>query len=339
MSPAPKRRLRVTFDRALQALGGLALAEWAMRRGLTVLTYHRILPASRCEAYPFRSLAVSEEMFRQQAAELARRATVLTLREAADAVAHGRASPKPLVAITFDDGYADNHALAAPILAECGLRATFFVVAGLIGTDGELWYDVAARRWAAAGDTDLVRALDATTLPWPWPGGKRPTFEQWMLWLKRLAPEQRTAVIQGLRDPGPRPEHRALDRLMTIDELRHLSAAGHEIGSHTMTHPLLPQLNDKALRQELQDSRAQLESWIQAPVHGFCYPNGDHDDRVVDATAAAGYRHACTNLRGLNRSDTPALRLRRVDMNPSRSAGLSGRYEPASFRATLAQVR
>jgi len=46
-----------------------------------------------------------------------------------------------MVAITFDDGYADNVKLAVPVMDALGLRATFFVVAGLIGTDGELWYD------------------------------------------------------------------------------------------------------------------------------------------------------------------------------------------------------
>ena len=338
--PAPtlRRRARVAADTAAALTGMLALAERAMRGRLTVLTYHRVLPDELCSGYLFPSLAVPESLFRAQASALALRCNVVTL---ADGLArletHDRPT-RPLVSMTFDDGYADNFCIAAPILKSNRLPATFFVVAGLIGTTGELWYDVAARRWAAATSAALADAAALPGMSPPWVAGTKPTMNLWMSFLKRLDPDARTAVVAGLADPGRPTQRQDLDRLMTPDELRALHRAGHEIGSHTLTHPLLPQLNDTLLEHELVESRRLIEGWLNEPIAGFCYPNGDHDDRVVRATARAGYTHACLTRPGDNRPGADPLRLSRVDMHPSRSCGTDGLFDEPSFRAAISRL-
>ena len=45
------------------------------------------------------------------------------------------------MAITFDDGYADNAKLAGPILEGLGMPATFFITAGVVGSGREFWWD------------------------------------------------------------------------------------------------------------------------------------------------------------------------------------------------------
>jgi peptidoglycan/xylan/chitin deacetylase (PgdA/CDA1 family) len=83
------------------------------------------------------------------------------------------------------------------------------------------------------------------------------------------------------------------------DELRALAAAGWEIGSHTCSHPRLPQLDDVALARELRDSKAVVEDRLQRPCTSIAYPYGDTDARVEVATAAAGYAVAGTIPRRL----------------------------------------
>jgi peptidoglycan/xylan/chitin deacetylase (PgdA/CDA1 family) len=88
-------------------------------------------------------------------------------------------------------------------------------------------------------------------------------------------------------DDGPR-----LD-LVTADEVRAIAAAGHEVGSHTLTHVRLPGIDPATLAHEVSESRRVLEDVLQAPVPGFCYPWGDFDDAAATAARAAGYDHAC----------------------------------------------
>jgi peptidoglycan/xylan/chitin deacetylase (PgdA/CDA1 family) len=80
---------------------------------------------------------------------------------------------------------------------------------------------------------------------------------------------------------------------MSWDQLGELSDAGWEIGSHTLTHPHLTQVDDAALREELTESKAELERRL-GRCETLAYPYGDHDDRVVEAAGAAGYAAAGT---------------------------------------------
>lgn len=79
---------------------------------------------------------------------------------------------------------------------------------------------------------------------------------------------------------------------LSWEELRKLHAAGWEIGAHSMTHPLLTQLDDETLAWELEESKRRCEEMLGAPCRTMAYPTGDFDDRVERAVAVAGYEAA-----------------------------------------------
>ncbi len=83
-----------------------------------ILTYHSV-------GIRDHEMNVTSDEFRRQMEWLAEHAEVLSLADAVEGAGG--------VAITFDDGYRDNLTFAAPILAELGLSATVFVVAGRVG--------------------------------------------------------------------------------------------------------------------------------------------------------------------------------------------------------------
>ncbi len=86
------------------------------------------------------------------------------------------------------------------------------------------------------------------------------------------------------------PHYRLPSRAVAAD----LLAAGMEIGSHTVTHPILTRVPTEQVHTELRESKARLEEHIDRPVDAFCYPAGYYDRRIRDATEAAGYRLART---------------------------------------------
>jgi peptidoglycan/xylan/chitin deacetylase (PgdA/CDA1 family) len=107
-------------------------------------------------------------------------------------------------------------------------------------------------------------------------------------------------------------------RTMDWDALRDLADRGVEVGSHTVTHPHLPRLDDAELERELVDSRLQLEERLGRPCRFVAYPFGDQDDRVREAARRAGYEAAfglAANARmiGFSRYAIPRVDLYRKD--------------------------
>lgn len=76
---------------------------------------------------------------------------------------------------------------------------------------------------------------------------------------------------------------------MSWEELGHLAQEGWEIGSHTRTHPHLTELDEPALRTELELSREEIADHLGITCDTIAYPYGNVDSRVAQAAQTAGY--------------------------------------------------
>jgi len=126
-------------------------------------------------------------------------------------------------------------------------------------------------------------------------------------------------VISGLVEsaearPGGPPDL-ARRPLMSAEQLRALPADKIEVGAHTRTHPLLPELSAEALDGEVAGSRADLAGLLGAPPAAFAYPHGRTSPDAVAAVERAGFTAACGIERGLNDPGTPLLELRRTPVD------------------------
>lgn len=72
-------------------------------------------------------------------------------------------------------------------------------------------------------------------------------------------------------------------------EARELADAGWEIGSHTESHPFLPEVSDQQLERELVGSRRVCEQELGRPCRSIAYPYAEQDARVIGAARNAGY--------------------------------------------------
>lgn len=337
-----KQLIRSGFAEGCRAVRLLARRERRMQGHLVILCYHRILPARAKAAYFQPDLAVTPETFRTHLTTLKEHYDILPLKEAWSAIRTNARPGRPLAAITFDDGYRDNHRYAAPVLAEKGVRATFFIVSDLVGADQPPWYDRMAslvtacmnfgqdlRKNAAVYNIlkDAAPAdLDSACL----------TPNQTVAWSKRLSGDRREELMTLLRrTAGGEAASPPDDLIMDGRELIELADTGHEIGSHSRTHPILTQLDDVALRDEVAGSRMRLEEKLKRPVDSFCYPNGDLDDRVEAAVAKAGYACAVSVESGANTATQNPFRLRRWFIHEDRLRGGMGRPSPTLLRLEL----
>ncbi len=113
-----------------------------------------------------------------------------------------------------------------------------------------------------------------------------------------------------------RPE---MGRFMSLDQLKEWLARGHEIGSHTLSHPILTGLDDARLEAELGASRKRLEEALGRPCTTIAYPFGDVDARVAAAAGRAGYALGFTTRSGCNPAGTEPLLIRRTEVSISDS--------------------
>jgi peptidoglycan/xylan/chitin deacetylase (PgdA/CDA1 family) len=100
--------------------------------------------------------------------------------------------------------------------------------------------------------------------------------------------------------------------LMDQSQVREWLAAGHEIGSHSVTHRNLRHLAPADAREEIFASKKSLEDRFGLEVRHFCYPYGSWNAAVHDLVAEAGYRTACTMRFGVNTAASPPYGLRRI---------------------------
>ena len=135
--PAPKALLKAGLGRGTHALWRSGLYR-AVAPRITVLLYHRVTDDVRD------NLSTGVEQFHRQMALIRKHCRVLSLAEVLDAKTIPR-SRQPLVCVTFDDGYRDNHDNAVPILVRHQIPAAFFVSTGIVGTDRTFPHDVKRR--------------------------------------------------------------------------------------------------------------------------------------------------------------------------------------------------
>lgn len=269
----------------------------AANRRLTVLIFHRVRP-QRDPLFPGEP---DSAQFAAAMEVVARCFHCLPLDEAVQRLAAGRSLPRRAVAITFDDGYADNYTEALPILRDYGLTATFFVASGFLD-GGCMWNDEAVETLRAYAGTEIdLTPLGHGILPWRHDQERRTGIDAVIRALKHRPPAARREALDRLREiagSAPLPQ-----LMMTSSQVRGMHGLGMGIGGHTVSHPILACIDDDAARREIGEDRERLTEIVGTAPSLFAYPNGkpgqDYDIRHVEMVRAAGYRGAVTTVWGV----------------------------------------
>jgi peptidoglycan/xylan/chitin deacetylase (PgdA/CDA1 family) len=267
-----------------------------LSRRLSILVYHRVIS----EPDPLVPDQVCAREFDWQLAVLGRWFTVLPLREAAVRL-RGGTLPVRAACVTFDDGYSDNVTVALPILRRRGVPATFFLATSFID-GGIMWNDsVIETLRRAQGDTLDARCIGLDTLSISTIGLRRQAIERALAALKYLPLGERQRRVEDLA--AETSCSLPSDLMMTAEQVRHLRVSDMEIGAHTVTHPILAQLDPERAGSEIRDSKRRLEEITGNPVTLFAYPNGkpgrDYRREHVGMVRESGFEAAVTTAWGV----------------------------------------
>lgn len=298
--PNQEAMLNFTAKRVLRV--GKRVARRAFMRSAhphgLILMYHRVAAPS----WDPWNLSVSPERFEQQLTALSRAADIVPLSQLYSRLRAGRRG-RPVVALTFDDGYADNLHAALPLLERYSAPATVFVVSGLIGQDEPFWWDRLSEvvRSIKRMPPKVVLQVDDEEFTWKPErdntGENRDELNRSVRSRLLVATDEgrRMALEQLMtyadKDPGVDPGSRP----MTRDELRRLASSPLvEIGSHTKSHPSLPDLPKEAQFDEIAGSRQQCQEITGQFPSSFAYPYGGLDAGTPELVRSAGFERACS---------------------------------------------
>jgi peptidoglycan/xylan/chitin deacetylase (PgdA/CDA1 family) len=245
---------------------------------LSVLLFHRVLPAPD----PMLPGLPDAARFDRICGWMSRWFNVLPLDTAVKRLREGTL-PARAAAITFDDGYADNHDVALPILLRHGLSATFFVTTGFLD-GGRMWNDTVIECVRLSPESRLnlkclgidgIEELDIDD----W-AKKRTAMGRLLRAIKYLSPQERDTAVRQIAESSRASLPRG--QMMHSAQVRALRDGGMQVGAHTLTHPILAGLSRDQARAEILGSKQVLEELLSEPVLSFAYPNGKPD---VDYTA------------------------------------------------------
>ncbi|MCC7181961.1 MAG: polysaccharide deacetylase family protein [Rhodocyclaceae bacterium] len=273
---------------------------------LTILILHRVL----ARPDPLMPDIPDAGRFARMLSWLASWFVVLPLAEGISRLLDGRL-PARALAISFDDGYADNAEVALPILKEYGASATFFIATGFLD-GGTMWNDRVIE--SIRGTTRTM--LDLGTLGQFATGSvaeRRTALKNVIDAIKYLDPSARTAAVERVVEASGVMVPDGL--MMSTEAVRSLARAGMGVGAHTRTHPILTRLDTAEARAEIAGGRAELEAITGRRVELFAYPNGrpgrDYGAEHVAIVRELGFLAAVTTAAGVATTGTDRFQLPR----------------------------
>lgn len=307
------------------------------RRAL-ILAYHRV---SAVPSDPWR-LCVSPDHFAEHLEVLRGHGLPISLRQLRAGLQDRRA-PARSVALTFDDGYADNLQQAKPLLERHDVPATVFVVTGNVASGREFWPDELEKvilqpgtlpeslslklggevyDWHLGADSRYGVEAFEQHLGWSMYAAEDPTARHrlyrdlWKLLQRAPLGARREALDELLAWGGVGAESRPTHRPLTREEVSELEAGGLvEVGAHTVNHPVLAALPAPLQRAEVEQAKLYLEEALNHRVESFAYPYGGerhYTVETVDAVRAAGFTSACSTRAASVSPKTDPLQLPRV---------------------------
>lgn len=301
-----------------------------------ILVYHRVAEVG---SDPW-SLCVTPRHFAEHLEVLQKYCRSISLGQLVQTHRAGNI-PCRAVAVTFDDGYADNLYNARPLLERYDIPAMVFVTTGYLGHEREFWWDELDRLLLQPGTLPerLSLSVNGSTFQWELgegafyseydyrrnrdrkalegsPGSRH--FLYYSVW-QRLQPlpeaKRRKVLAELVAWAGAESVGRLTHRSLSLEEVVTLAQEELvEVGSHTVTHPVLSALPAASQRDEIQQSKAHLEDVLNRPVTSLAYPHGDYTGETVALVREAGFTCACSSVADIVWRSTDCFQLPRFNV-------------------------
>jgi peptidoglycan/xylan/chitin deacetylase (PgdA/CDA1 family) len=305
------------LKKALVRSSILGLAGQLARPSAAILMYHSVVEDPNLTDHV---LGVSRDRasFEAHMEILARHFSPVAIDEVTQFAKSSRELPRRAVAVTFDDGFADNYEVALPILNRYGIPAAFYIMVDAVANGVLPWY---CRLRFAFNTTnkcewqDLERNRTYSLIS---PQERRVALTAaWETGARATGAVQQNfvdGVEESLEVEPASPGHGSM---LNWEQVRSLRKLGHTIGAHTLSHPNVAQVSQSEARFEILESKKRLEAELGEPIEHFSYPhpalNPQWSEQTLQITREAGFQSAVLTTRGPVRAGDEPLALKRIN--------------------------
>ena len=307
-------RKKEILARTLDALlpGGVFYGcKYAIWNNLMVLAYHRVIDVNKPSdfQYDMDLVSASIKQFDYQMSYISRYLDPISENDLISHLYSGTALPRRSILVTFDDGFDDNYYNAYPILKKYSVPATMFISTQYIDGHKPIWFDWLASLFMAGNVTVIeIPALSARYIRGHHDENRR-HFHDLIIKLRAIDNTIRLKIIAELEKNYTESMlhiNSGNSHFMSWDQVVEMSNSSIiDIGSHTVTHPILSRLTSQEIDYEVSESKTIIEQKINKTVNSLSYPTGmksSFTDDVVKLVKkhqykiAFTYQHDCNSL-------------------------------------------
>ena len=305
------------FDFALKVLAGTR-----KQHPCIILLYHRIVDDH--SRFLNKGPVVHHHIkhFDKEISYFRKNFPILSMDEIVDRIKLGLGFERPSLAITFDDGYQDNYALACPVLKKHGVPATIYLTTSLIGTRGRIWTDqIELALLKTKKDSFSLPSLFGAKLNWINTEAQKQKANIRVAEALKLRPDmEREELMQEFFDALEVDEVREKNQgtriMLNWSEVKNMAQNGITFGAHSHTHPILSQMPLHQAKEDILYSKKVIEENLGIKVKHFAFPNGrdqDFSEELRDYCREIGFKSVASVNYGLNDSKIDsAMRLKRI---------------------------
>ena len=222
--------------------------------------------------------------------------------------------------VTFDEGFANNLEIAAPILREYNIPATFYVTTDFIDNNSMSWID----RIEYVIEKTEVKSISLSWLR------ENVNIENNLNKIEALDEIRRyvksnsnfnvnefiSQLYQQLDEIEVFSSDDILDRKMNWEELKELNSYPlFTIGGHTHSHPIMAFLSDEKLEDEVSKCLNLLKSKAEISATHFSYPEGQsnhYNENVIRKLKEKGIICCPSAIDGVNYLSEDLFNLKRI---------------------------
>jgi peptidoglycan/xylan/chitin deacetylase (PgdA/CDA1 family) len=292
-------------------------------QNLVIYLFHGVVEESNYSVRNYTRKHLVKSFFAKFIKELKACGHPMSMAEVAEHHQARKPYPPKSFAITFDDGFENNYSVAAPILKELNVPATFYITTGFIEKNGMSWIDRIEYCLENTSAGELKFSWDNKAYPFRTPAEKIRILRYLRNHVKNDSSIQVDDLVSQIFDQCKLPEVQSnqdpLDLKMNWQQVRELSEDScFIVGGHSHRHAILSFLEPEELKSEIGTSLDLLKNNGVKTQH-YSYPEGMrhcYSEQVIQVLKEYGIVCCPTAEEGVNQPSDDLFHLKRVNVVP-----------------------